>query len=82
MILTTTSEIQNYTITETIGLVSGNMVQSKHVGRDIMAGLKTLVGGEISGYTEMLIEARQQAQGGKCYPECEIHNKCYSSRDV
>jgi len=54
--------IQNYTITETIGLVSGNMVQSKHVGRDIMAGLKTLVGGEISGYTEMLIEARQQAQ--------------------
>ena len=62
MILTTTSEIQNYTITETIGLVSGNMVQSKHVGRDIMAGLKTLVGGEISGYTEMLIEARQQAQ--------------------
>ena len=62
MILTTTSEIQNYTIIETIGLVSGNMVQSKHVGRDIMAGLKTLVGGEISGYTEMLIEARQQAQ--------------------
>jgi len=62
MILTTTSEIQNYTIEKTIGLVSGNMVQSKHVGRDIMAGLKTLVGGEISGYTEMLIEARQQAQ--------------------
>ena len=57
MILTTTSEIQNYTIEKTIGLVSGNMVQSKHVGRDIMAGLKTLVGGEISGYTEMLIEA-------------------------
>ena len=62
MILTTTSEIQNYTVKETIGLVSGNMVQSKHVGRDIMAGFKTLIGGEISGYTEMLVEARQQAQ--------------------
>ncbi len=62
MILTTTPEIKNHTITETLGLVSGNMVQSKHIGRDIMAGLKTLVGGEISGYTEMLVEARQKAQ--------------------
>jgi uncharacterized protein YbjQ (UPF0145 family) len=62
MILTTTAEIKNHSVTETLGLVSGNMVQSKHVGRDIMALLKTLVGGEINGYTEMLVEARQKAQ--------------------
>jgi hypothetical protein len=41
--------------------VTGNVVQSKHVGRDIMAGLKTLVGGEIKSYTEMLTEARHIA---------------------
>lgn len=62
MIITNTTEIANYKTTETLGIVSGNMVQSKHVGRDIMAGFKTLVGGEIRGYTEMLIEARQHAQ--------------------
>ena len=44
-----------------IGLVKGSVVQSKHIGRDIMAGLKTIVGGEIKGYTEMLTEARQTA---------------------
>lgn len=62
MILTNTPEIEEYKITETLGLVSGNMVQSKHIGRDIMAGLKTLVGGEIAGYTEMLVDARKKAQ--------------------
>ena len=46
---------------EVLGIVKGTIVQSKNVGRDIMAGLKTLVGGEISGYTEMLNEARQIA---------------------
>ena len=46
---------------EAIGLVKGSVVQSKHIGRDIMAGLKTIVGGEIRGYTEMLMEARQTA---------------------
>ncbi len=46
---------------EALGLVKGNVVQSKHVGRDFMAGMKTLVGGEIAGYTEMLNEARQIA---------------------
>jgi len=62
MQLSNTSEIHGSHITKTLGIVSGNMVQSKHVGRDIMAGLKTLVGGEISGYTEMLVEAREGAQ--------------------
>ena len=46
---------------EVLGLVKGTVVQTKNVGRDFMAGMKTLVGGEIVGYTEMLIEARQIA---------------------
>ena len=46
---------------EALGMVKGTIVQSKNFGRDIMAGLKTLVGGEIAGYTEMLNEARQLA---------------------
>lgn len=46
---------------EALGLVKGTVVQSKHFGKDFMAGMKTLVGGEITGYTEMLIEARQIA---------------------
>ena len=43
---------------EALGMVEGSVVQSKHIGRDLMAGLKTIVGGEIVGYTEMLTEAR------------------------
>lgn len=46
---------------EAIGLVKGTVVQSKNFGKDFMAGMKTLVGGEIKGYTEMLVEARQIA---------------------
>lgn len=46
---------------EALGMVKGTVVQSKHFGKDFMAGMKTLVGGEIIGYTEMLIEARQIA---------------------
>lgn len=46
---------------EPLGIVKGTIVQSKNIGRDFMAGMKTLVGGEISGYTEMLNEARQIA---------------------
>lgn len=48
-------------IVEVLGLVKGTIVQSKNIGRDFMAGMKTIVGGEISGYTEMLITARQMA---------------------
>ncbi len=46
---------------EVLGLVKGTIVQSKHIGRDFMAGLKTIVGGEIRSYTEMLAEARDIA---------------------
>ena len=46
---------------EALGMVKGTIVQSKNIGRDFMAGMKTIVGGEIAGYTEMLQEARQIA---------------------
>ncbi len=46
---------------EEIEMVAGSIVLSKHIGKDIMAGFKTIVGGEIQGYTEMLIDARTQA---------------------
>lgn len=61
MIFSTTPGIPGKEIIECLGVVSGNVVQSKHVGRDLMAGLKSIVGGEIRGYTEMLSEARDEA---------------------
>ncbi|MCI8498222.1 MAG: YbjQ family protein [Bacilli bacterium] len=48
-------------IVETLGIVKGQIVQSKNIGRDFMAGMKTIVGGEIRGYTEMIATARQMA---------------------
>ncbi|MBT4651389.1 YbjQ family protein [Candidatus Woesearchaeota archaeon] len=61
MIITTTENIPNKTIKETLGIVRGNTIQSRHVGRDIMAGLKTIVGGEIKSYTDMISKARDEA---------------------
>lgn len=61
MIFTTTESVPNREIEEILGVVTGNVVQTKHVGRDIMAGFKSLVGGELKGYTEMLSEARDTA---------------------
>ncbi len=46
---------------ETLGLVRGSMIQSKHIGKDMAAGFKTLVGGELKGYTEMMEESRETA---------------------
>lgn len=61
MITVNTELIPGHEIIKVLGLVQGNVVQSKYVGRDIMAGIKTIVGGEIKGYTEMLTEARNIA---------------------
>ena len=61
MIVVTTNEVAGKTIKETIGIVKGEIVQSKHFGRDFMAGMKNLVGGEIVGYTEMISDARRIA---------------------
>ena len=63
MIYSTTETIPGREIRERVGVVTGNVVQAKHIGRDIMAGLKSIVGGEIRGYTEMLNEARDIAIG-------------------
>lgn len=61
MMMTPSAEIAGYTITETLGLVRGNTIRARHVGRDIVAGLRTIVGGEITEYTKMLAESREQA---------------------
>ena len=61
MIVVNTDSLPGYRIVEVKGMVLGNTIRAKHVGRDIMAGLKNIVGGELRGYTEMMIEARRQA---------------------
>ena len=61
MIVVNTEAIAGYTIREVKGLVQGNTIRAKHLGRDVVAGLKNIVGGELKGYTELLIEARRQA---------------------
>ncbi len=55
------SYIPGEVITDSLGIVRGSVVQSKHIGKDFMAGLKTMVGGEITSYTEMMNEARDIA---------------------
>jgi len=61
MIVVNTETIAGYVVTETKGLVQGNTIRAKHLGRDFAAGLKNLVGGELRGYTELLVESRRQA---------------------
>jgi len=59
--LTNTEEVPGKKIVACFGVVSGSTVRAKHVGRDIMAGVKNIFGGELTGYTELLSEAREQA---------------------
>lgn len=61
MLITTQDEFADYEIVETLGLVKGNTIRARHVGKDILAGLRNLVGGEIIEYTKMLAESREQA---------------------
>ena len=61
MIIVSTDFVPGREITECLGLVRGNTIRAKHIGRDIMAGLRTLVGGEIKEYTQMLTEARNES---------------------
>ncbi len=61
MIIVNTETIPGQTIREVKGLVQGNTIRAKHLGRDIAAGFKNLVGGELKGYTELLTESRRQA---------------------
>lgn len=61
MILTNVETVPGKSIVEHYGLVAGSTIRAKHVGRDIMASLKNLVGGELKGYTQLMQESRQQA---------------------
>lgn len=61
MIITTAEKIEGKNITRTIGLAKGSTIRARHLGRDIMAGLRGVVGGEITEYTKMMAESREQA---------------------
>lgn len=61
MIITNIETVPGKRVTEHLGLVQGSTVRAKHVGKDIMAGLKNIVGGELKGYTELLVDARTEA---------------------
>ena len=61
MLLSTTDTIEGKKIVKHLGLVKGNTIRARHIGRDIMAILRNIVGGEISDYTKMMAESREQA---------------------
>ncbi len=61
MLLVTTECIEGQKIEKVLGLVRGNTIRARHLGRDVMAGLRNIVGGEIKDYTRMLTQARDQA---------------------
>lgn len=61
MLVVTSSKMSGFTITRTLGLARGSTVRAKHIGKDIMAELKNIVGGEIKGYTELIAEGREEA---------------------
>lgn len=61
MLLVSTDKIQGRNITQTLGLVKGSTIRAKHLGKDIIAAIKMLIGGEIKEYTDMMEEARAQA---------------------
>jgi uncharacterized protein YbjQ (UPF0145 family) len=61
MIIATSDHIEGRRIVKTLGLVKGNTIRAKHLGKDIVAGLRGVVGGEIKEYTDMMSEAREEA---------------------
>jgi len=61
MIVTTTDKIEGKQIVKTLGLVRGSTIRARHIGHDVMAGLRNIVGGEITDYTKMLAQSREQA---------------------
>jgi uncharacterized protein YbjQ (UPF0145 family) len=61
MIMTTLETVPGRTIVEHFGVVSGSTVRAKHIGKDLWAGIKNIVGGEMKGYTQLLQESRQEA---------------------
>ncbi len=63
MIVVTCDEIPGHKIVKTVGLVRGNTVRVRHIGRDLAAAFKTVIGGEVQEYTKLLAEAREQSVG-------------------
>ncbi len=61
MLVSTTSEISEKKISRTLGVFTGSTIRAKHIGKDIIAGLRNIVGGELKEYTEMMREARKEA---------------------
>ena len=61
MIVTTTENVPGREFAEVLGVVTGNIVQARHIGRDLQAGLRSIVGGKVGVYSEMLAEARAEA---------------------
>jgi uncharacterized protein YbjQ (UPF0145 family) len=61
MIITTTEQIEGKKVKRTLGMVKGSTIRARHLGRDIMAGFRGMVGGEITEYTKMMAEAREEA---------------------
>ena len=61
MIITTSGQVEGKTIAKTVGLVKGSTIRARHLGKDIMAGFRGMVGGEITEYTKMMAEAREEA---------------------
>ena len=61
MIITTSDNLPHHNIIEIIGIVEGSTVRAKHIGKDILAGFKNLIGGEVKQYTELLNDARKEA---------------------
>lgn len=61
MIIATTNEVPGYRVRENLGIVKGNTVRARHMGRDILAGFRNIVGGEITDYTKLLAESREQS---------------------
>lgn len=61
MIVTTSGQVEGKRIAKTVGLVKGSTIRARHLGKDIMAGFRGMVGGEITEYTKMMAEAREEA---------------------
>jgi len=61
MLISTAENLSDHTIVQTLGIVRGTVIRAKHIGTDIIAGLRNLVGGEVKEYTKLMAEAREQA---------------------
>ena len=61
MLITTQDQLEEYNIKRTLGMVQGSTIRARHIGTDILAGLRNIIGGEVHEYTKMLAESREQA---------------------